>query len=167
MSSKPKRSLKDILKEAEEERLLQIRKTTKKRIQRRKREKMANDNDNDKGDLVDIYRRIFDTWESYTLKALDMKVWRPFLPMGQVGRFLEPISKLGTQYLEWMFGGLKPSLRRDIDEAIERISTFEVRILTLESKVERIEGAVEGTRTSKRISRKKKEEAVGEEKRSR
>jgi len=125
-------------------------------------------NDNDKGDLVNIYRRIFDTWESYTLKALDMMVWTPFFLGGQVGgRFLEPISKLGTQYLEWMFGGLKPSLRRDIDEAIERISTFEVRILTLESKVERIEGAVEGTRTSKRISRKKKEEAVGEEKRSR
>jgi len=37
MNSKPKRSLKDILKEAEEERLLQIRKTTRRRTKKKKK----------------------------------------------------------------------------------------------------------------------------------
>jgi hypothetical protein len=109
----------------------------------------------DKGDSVNIYRRIFDIWESYTLKALDMMVWMPFLPGEQVGRFLEPISKLRTQYLEWMFRGLRPYQRRNMDELMERI-------LTLESKVKRLEETVKGIRTSKRVSQKKKEEAIGE-----
>ncbi len=153
MSSKPKRSLKDILKEAEEGSLLQIGKTTRKRIQGRKRKRMANDKD--KGDLVNVYRRIFDTWESYTFRALDTMVWTPFLPGERVGRFFEPISKLGTQYLEWMFGGLRSYQRKDINEVMEKINTIDEKVLALESKVERLEKTIEETRTSKRVSRKR------------
>ncbi len=88
-------------------------------------------------------------------------VWMPFLREGRAGRFFEPVSKLGTQYLEWMFVGLRPFLRRDIDEAIEKISTFERRVLTLESKVEHLEETVEKKRTPRMGSRKKEEEVTG------
>jgi hypothetical protein len=110
--------------------------------------------DSEKRDIVSIYKQMFNVWESY-MKAFDMVIWTPFLPGEQIGKFSELVVKLWTQYLEQMFVGSISPQRRDMDEVMERITTFERRISELASKIDRLEEAfdeiLDKTRASKKI----------------
>ena len=116
-----------------------------------------------KDHLLNIYRQVFDTWESYTHKVIDMMLLTP-LPWEEAGRLLETISKLQSQRFERVFEDFTSFVVKNRSNGVlgklkgKTKNLSEERVLDLESnEVEQlIEEVVEKTKTSKRRIRRKR-----------
>jgi hypothetical protein len=85
--------------------------------------------------LLDIYRQVFDTWESYTHKVIDMMLLTPLL-WEQAGKFLETVSKLQTRHSGRMFEDFTVFLTKNngvLGATKNNRNVYEKKISTLES----------------------------------